>query len=274
MNFKAAEINFEVATQQFERMKVLFKEGLRSLTEYESRKLQFQKEQASLIALENIFLNAKNDLISAKMEISAIDNDFAEKIAKTESEIQSTGSLLYEAVGEIAKMENKLSNIEVRQKMYYITSPMNGYITKAIKAGIGENFKEGIELVSIMPANASLAVEMFIEPIDFPLITVGGKVRFIFDGWPAIVFSGWPQLSNGTFGGRVYAIDNFASQNGLYRVLVIPEEEIWPDALRVGSGAVSYALLKDVPVWYELWRQLNGFPPDFYLNYKTTEEKK
>jgi len=45
-----------------------------------------------------------------------------------------------------------------------------------------------------------------------------------------------------------------------------PEDEAWPDALRVGSGANGFALLKDVPIWYELWRRLNGFPPDYYIN--------
>jgi len=22
--------------------------------------------------------------------------------------------------------------------------------------------------------------------------------------------------------------------------------------------------LNDVPVWYEIWRQINGFPPEYY----------
>ena len=38
----------------------------------------------------------------------------------------------------------------------------------------------------------------------------------------------------------------------------------WPSELRVGGGTNSMILLKDVPVWYELWRIINGFPPDFY----------
>jgi len=35
-------------------------------------------------------------------------------------------------------------------------------------------------------------------------------------------------------------------------------------------------LLKDVPIWYELWRQINGFPPDYYLpkNTNATTKKK
>jgi len=91
-------------------------------------------------------------------------------------------------------------------------------------------------------------------------------VRIQFDGWPAIIFSGWPNTSYGTYGGRVYAIDNFISDNGLYRILVVPdpEDHPWPDALRVGAGTHSMLLLKEVQVWYELWRKINGFPPDYY----------
>ena len=38
----------------------------------------------------------------------------------------------------------------------------------------------------------------------------------------------------------------------------------WPKQLRVGSGTKGWAMLDNVPVWYELWRQLNGFPPSLY----------
>ena len=126
--------------------------------------------------------------------------------------------------------------------------------------------KEGDPLVSVMPASFDLAVELYVRPMDMPLITKGQKVRFMFDGWPSIVFSGWPNSSYGTFGGRVAAIDNFISPNGKYRILVSadPEDDPWLNALRVGGGAVGFALMSNVPIWYELWRQINGFPPDLY----------
>jgi hypothetical protein len=41
----------------------------------------------------------------------------------------------------------------------------------------------------------------------------------------------------------------------------------------VGSGASGIALLNDVPIWYELWRQLNGFPPDYYEMKEAPAEK-
>ena len=117
-----------------------------------------------------------------------------------------------------------------------------------------------------MPTDYDPAVETFIRPIDLPLIHIGEKVRVQFDGWPAIVFSGWENISYGTYGARVVAIENIISKNGMYRILLAPDENDhkWPDGIRVGSGVKTIALLNDVPIWYELWRQLNSFPPNFY----------
>jgi adhesin transport system membrane fusion protein len=147
-------------------------------------------------------------------------------------------------------------------------APQNGYITQAIQNGLGETIKEGASIVSIMPSVYDLAVEMYVKPMDLPLLKKGQKVRFMFDGWPAIVFSGWPNVSYGTFGGKIVAIDNFTTKDSKYRILVAPDvqDTTWPDAIRIGSGASGFALLKDVPIWYELWRQINGFPPDYYLD--------
>jgi len=42
--------------------------------------------------------------------------------------------------------------------------------------------------------------------------------------------------------------------------------------LRPGSGAEGIVLLGNVPVWYELWRQLNAFPPDYYQDDRYVKE--
>ncbi|SEF66738.1 HlyD family secretion protein [Algoriphagus boritolerans] len=266
-----AKVNFEIGKYQLDRAENLYEEGLRSLTDFETRKLKFQEVQAKLISSENKLLSSKNELISAKIDLDAIDNDFKDKLAKAESEMYTAMSSQFDAEASTTKLENQYSNYERRSGYRHILAPQNGYIAKAVQVGIGETIIEGDQIVNIVPADAELAVEMYVQPVDFPLIKVGNKVRFIFDGWPAIVFSGWPQISNGTFGGVVVAIDQFAGPNNQYRVLVIqdPEEEAWPDLLRIGSGADGIALLNDVPVWYEIWRQLNGFPADYY----TQEEK-
>ena len=134
------------------------------------------------------------------------------------------------------------------------------------RAGIGETIKEGDAVCTVMPEARDLAVEMYVKAMDVPLISKGRKVRIQFDGWPAIQFGGWPNVSVGTFGGEVSVIDYVNSQPGEFRILVVPdkEDESWPAQLRMGSGTKGWVMLDNVPLWYELWRQLNGFPPSLY----------
>ena len=266
MELVQAKVNFEIGKYQLDRAEQLLNEGLISVTALEGRRLKFQEVQAKLIGTENKFLSSKNEYITAKIDLNAIDNEFKDKVAKAQSEMFTAMSSQFDAEATVTKLENQYANYARRSQYRYILAPQNGYIAKAIQVGIGETLKEGAEIVNIVPADAELAVEMYVQPVDLPLIQKGNKVRFIFDGWPAIVFSGWPQLSNGTFGGVVIAIDQFAGPNNLYRVLVTqdPEEENWPNLLRMGAGAEGIALFNDVPVWYEIWRQLNGFPADYY----------
>jgi multidrug resistance efflux pump len=177
--------------------------------------------------------------------------------------------------GEVAKLENQFSNYSIRRGMYFITAPQSGQVTKAKKAGIGEIIKDGEMLVEIIPDKPEYAVELFINPVDLPLIDKGQKVQFLFDGFPAIVFSGWPNASYGTFTGEVVAVENSVSTNGKFRILVTEDKTAkkrWPQQLRIGAGAQGFALLKNVPVWYELWRNINGFPPDYYKKEKPSNK--
>jgi len=264
--FKGKEINYEIAKKQYDRIVELHEEGLKSLTDLENRKLKMQKANAEMIEAENKLLTTQNELINAQVEMTSVGAQFRDKISKSESDKFTAMSNMYDAEAKVTKLQNQYMNYSVRTGLYYITAPQNGYITKAIQSGLGETIKEGSEIISIMPSEYDLAIEMFIDPVDLPLIKKGEQVNIQFDGWPAIVFSGWPTISYGTYSGNVYAIDNFISDNGKYRVLVKPDESehAWPDALRVGGGTSSLLLLNNVPIWYELWRNFNGFPPDYY----------
>ncbi len=266
MDYQAAVINYEIAQEQYRRMEKLHSDGLKSLTDLENRKLTMQKAQAEKIAAENKLLTSRNELLNAEVEIISVRNQYRNSVAKAESDKYTAMSSMYDAEVDVTKLQNQYMNYSIRTGMYYITAPQDGYITRALQSGIGETVKEGTEIVSIMPADYELAVQMYVRPIDVPLLQKGQPVRIQFDGWPAIVFSGWPNTSYGTYGGQVFAIDNFISPNGKFRVLVAPDPnaEDWPEALRVGGGTHNMLLLKDVPIWYELWRQINGFPPDYY----------
>ncbi len=271
IDLEAIKYNYTVAHDQFERLNALFKEGLRSKTELENRNLKLQEAQAKLISQENKLLTSKNELTNSQIELNTIMADYRDKIAKANSDKFSALSDKYNTESAINKLENQYSNYKMRLSLYYILAPQSGYITKAKKTGIGETVKSGEEIVSIMPSQYDLAVQMYIKPIDLPLFEKGQKVMIQFDGWPAITFSGWPGISYGTYEGEVLALDNFTSDNHMYRILVKPavNKHPWPQQLRVGAGVKTFTLLKNVRVWYEIWRQINGFPPDFYKKIQT-----
>jgi multidrug efflux pump subunit AcrA (membrane-fusion protein) len=274
--YAAAVINKETALLQFNRTDSLQKRGLKSLTDLEVRNLKLQEAKSYELEAKNKWLNSKTELINLQLEISNVQVDFETYYNKMLSDKFSTISVKLDSESSLSKLKNQYSNYAYRQGLYYILAPQDGYITSLISNGIGETIKEGEEILTLVPANFDFAAEIFVDPIDLPLLQVNEKVRLQFDGWPAIVFSGWPNISHGTYGGEIYAIDRYISQNGKYRVLIKPDpdDHPWPEALRFGSGVSSMILLKDVPIWYELWRKINGFPPDYYKNETPKTEKK
>lgn len=267
----AAQTNLAIAQRQLDRTESLYKEGLKSLTDLEAKQLSLQKSQAEAVSKESVLLASRNELINAEVELTSISAQYVDDIAKAESEKFSALSALYEAEATVTKIQNDFTNYQIREGMYIIRAPQSGFITEVIRTGIGEAVKGGEPIVTIAPNDIDLAVEMYVEPVDLPLMDVGREVQIQFDGWPAVVFSGWPNTSVGTYSGRVYAIDRVIHKNGKFRLLVAPDEnrEPWPEALRVGGGASSMILLNDVAVGYELWRQINGFPPNFYVPNET-----
>ncbi len=277
MDLEAVKTQIKIATTQFNRSVTLNKEGLKPLTEVEEKRLKLQEVEAKIITQENKLLASKNELINAKVEINRISAEYAEKASKARGDQFTALSSQYDTKAQVNKLENQYVNYQIRNGMYYIKAPQDGYVNRAIQSGIGETIKEGTQIVSIMPSNYDIAVETYVSPTDLPLIHKGEKVRIWFDGWPTIVFSGWPNMSYGTFGGQIVAIENFISPNGKFRVLIAPDknEERWPKQISIGSGAQTLALLDNVPIWFELWRKLNGFPPNYYQpKGETSKEKK
>ena len=271
IEYQTTQINLKVAEDQYERTEKLYKDGLKSKTDLEARKVAMQLAEANKIGSQQKFLQSKNDIIDARVELNSIQAKYRDEVSKAESDKFTALSSMYDAEVDVTKMQGQLVNYSVRNGMYYILAPQDGVVTAVLSGGIGETVKEGQAIATIMPKNYDLAIEMYVRPVDLPLVQKGQKVRIQFDGWPAVVFSGWPSSSFGTFGGEVFAIDNFASPDGTFRVLVAPDknDRKWPEQLRVGGGSNSMLLLNNVPVGYEFWRQINGFPPDFYQKKNT-----
>ncbi|MFZ1530197.1 MAG: HlyD family efflux transporter periplasmic adaptor subunit [Ferruginibacter sp.] len=270
----AAGNEFSLAKDQYERQQKMFEQGLVSQTQLQQRNVAFQNAMAKKIMVQNKLSQTQQEFGNLRLEQNGVQQEYTEKINKAAGDrFQSLGQAT-SSQGEMAKLENQVVNYTIRNEMYFIIAPQDGQIVQSKKSGIGEILKEGEHIAIIVPNRVDYAVEMYVRPVDLPLISVGQKVRFMFDGFPAIVFSGWPKNSYGTFGGRVVAYENSIHPTGLFRVLVAEDstEKKWPGQLKLGSGAQGIALLKDVPVWYELWRNINGFPPDYYTGVNSADK--
>ena len=280
-NYEAEKIQLSTITDQFERSKKLFEQGNLSQNEFQRRGLAFQDRKAKIVDAEAKFLASRQEYLNSLIELNSLKADYMDKIFKAESEKNSYQTYLASSQGDLALTRNKYSNLVIRNNQYYILAPQDGYIIKALRAGLGETVKEGESVVTIQPAEPRKAVELYIRPMDVPLVSKGRQVRLEFDGWPALQFSGWPSVNVGTFGGRVAVIDKTISANGKFRILVSPDEndDPWPEQLQLGSGVFGWVMLDDVPIWFEIWRQFNGFPPslnqapDAESKQKTTKAK-
>jgi len=273
----AAVINeLTVSKRQIDAAKIMLDSGVMSLVDFEKRKVSYQNAMAKKLSAENKLLQSKQEMLNIGLEKNSTIQDYTDKISKTEGDKFSSLSSVATTEADIAKLKNIYASYDMRNQLYYVLAPQSGQIVQAKKAGIGEILKDGDLIVEIIPDQFDYAVEMYIDPVDQPLMNKGQKVRFVFDGFPAIVFTGWPEASYGTFAGVVTAVENNTSADGKFRVLVQEDTTYkpWPKQLRLGGAASGIALLKDVPVWYELWRNINGFPPDYYQPSKDAAAKK
>ena len=247
-----------VARDQLRRRERLFRDtlGLVSVNDVQAFQLRAQSASAKLVEKQQA-------LAIYEAELAGLPADYGEKIAKARSDRAATLAEVGEGRAEVAKLRDKVGALAARRDFALITAPQDGYVVRATRTGQGEIVKAGDPVVTIQPARPEKAVELFVKPMDVVLLRPGRHVRVFFDGWPALQISGWPQVAVGTFGAQVAVIDQFPSKGGTFRVLLVPDttqDAPWPEQLRLGTGVQGWAMLDNVTVGWELWRQLNGFP--------------
>jgi multidrug efflux pump subunit AcrA (membrane-fusion protein) len=169
---------------------------------------------------------------------------------------------------QMADISVKQESAQQRIHFARVEAPIDGTVVKMARVGIGETVKQGETLVTISPSAQDKAIEMVAEGLDSPLLTPGRKVRLVFFGIPAIPLPAWPELMAGTRGGIIKVVDQIDDGKGNYRFWVVPDPEDgqpWPEQAQVrqGTRVLGWVVLNRVPLWYELWRRFNFFPPDY-----------
>jgi len=240
--------NAEMATarQRYNRIEALYQDGLSSLREFESEQLKLQKARSDSISAAADLEAAQQEVQSAQFDVRSKENKLA---------------------GRRADLDLKLENAQERQAASIVQAPIDGTIARINRAGPGQTVKEGGELALIVPDTGDQAAEIFVNSIDAAIVEPGRRVQLQFAGFPALQFSGYPGASVGTFSGQVRVIDPVDDGTGRYRLLVVPdttgELPEWPSSsyLRQGSNVSGWVLLSNVSLGYEIWRRINGLPP-------------
>jgi multidrug efflux pump subunit AcrA (membrane-fusion protein) len=251
----------QVQTDAFvERKRQLLSEKLTSPQEVEIAERK-QREERAKVKQAEAYIAAAESALRAKRSL------LSQKQREAEGYVETARAEYEKARGEVALAAKELSEIEgklAKQRNQIVTAPRDGTVVRLLANEGGEIVKEGDPLFVLVPETAQRAVEIWVSGNDAPLVSAGRVVRLQFEGWPAVQFAGWPSVAVGTFGGRVVNVDAIDDGNGRFRVLVLPEDGgSWPSQqyLRQGVRANGWIMLNRVKLGYEIWRQLNGFPP-------------
>ncbi|NOY29887.1 MAG: HlyD family efflux transporter periplasmic adaptor subunit [Planctomycetes bacterium] len=245
----------------YERQRKLAEEGLASTFK---QQLAERKKQEALAKVEQ----AKAYIASAQNSVNAKNNERDAKEREAQAKINSATAQLRKAQGDVAKVKKGLVALNVKltqQQSQTVIAPWDGFIFKLETFQQGAIVKQGDPLFTLVPETTDRAVEIWLDGNDASWVTTGRHVRLQFEGWPGIQLAGWPSVAVNTFGGRVAVVDSTDNGKGQFRILIRPDptDDPWPSDrfLRQGVRTNGLVMLDRVPLWFEVWRQLNGFPP-------------
>lgn len=237
-----------------DRQRALFDEGISASRTWELAKLKLDKAEAALQARDQ-------EIAATRKARSKTEAQADSKIASVQAELEAARGKLAEATQKQLDIEGKFA----RQSSQMVTAPHAGMVLTIHGGPGGGQVKKADALVTLVPTTTDRAVELYVDGNDMPLLAPGEAVRLLFEGWPALQFVGFPGATGGTFAGTLAWVDAADNGKGKFRVVVVPDETEapWPpaDRLRQGVRAKGFVLLGQVSLGYELWRQINGFPP-------------
>ncbi len=257
----SARATLETASIQSERLQRLLIDGLVSKRDVEIA------QRDGIVALRN--LNSGQAALSGGLaEQRATETEIGRIRADAQARIDSASAAANKTQSELEDSRTSLLKSEVdlsRQQSQVVKAPRDGSVLRLLVNPQSDIVKQGDPLLVLVPDPDVKAVELWVDGNDAVLIMPGRHTRLQFEGWPALQFAGWPEVAVGTFGGTVAFVDATDDGKGKFRVLIIPDktDQPWPAErfLRQGVRVKGWILLNRVTMVYELWRQLNAFPP-------------
>jgi hypothetical protein len=240
------------------------------------------ERNASLVASGDVsrrsYELARLALDSSRANLAAAEATLERTAREYDAIISSTKASRGTAELDVATADREVTAVDIQinqNARQLIHVPRDG-IVLSVAVNEGMYLRPGSPVCVVIPETDERFVEAWIDGMDMPLVmprhegpdgamVPGSSVRLQFEGWPAIQFVGWPSVAVGTFGGEVIAVDATDDGKGRFRLVIAPDAQDaeWPGTrwLRQGVRTKAWVLLRQVPLWREAWRQLNGFPP-------------
>ncbi|MEW6543183.1 MAG: biotin/lipoyl-binding protein [Nitrospirota bacterium] len=263
----AAKIEVDTAELNVNRHRQLAEQGLVSQRELELTIQAAIGSKANLQAAEAVLKAAKQGMKALSFGRDQVSAEVLQRLLEAEAARAGAFAEAARAADQLADVSLRLSNAIQRREYSRVMAPIDGTVVRMAQVGPGETVRVGDVLVRISPASADKAVELVADGLDAPLLNAGRKVRLLFYGIPAIPLPAWPELMAGTFGGVIKVVDQVDDGKGNFRFWVVPdlEDRPWPEQahVRQGTKVMGWVILNRVPLWYELWRRFNLFPPDY-----------
>lgn len=263
----SAKIAKDTADLNLQRSRVLEAQGLISRRELELAIQASTKAEADLKASQAKFRETQESRRALKHGREQIDAELVQRLLDMRSKRASALGEAAKASKELADLALTQSNAQQRRVASKVLAPFSGTVVRVNPLGPGEIVHPKDLLFTIVPESTSPAVEMWASSIDAPLLKPGRTVRILFQGVPAIPLPAWPELMAGTYDGKIQVVDQSASPNGQFRLWVEPDigRRPWPpqEQVRQGTQVMGWVILNRVPLWYEMWRRFNLFPPDY-----------
>lgn len=263
----AAKVAYDTAELNVDRHRQLSTQGLVSQRELELTIQAAIGSKAELKAAEAQLKEAQQNMRGLSFGKDQISADVIQQLLHAEAMRAEALAMAATAADQLASISLRLSNATQRRIYSRIVAPIDGTVVKMAQVGAGETISPGEKLVRISPISADKAAELVAEGLDAPLLNPGRKVRLLFYGIPAIPLPAWPELMAGTFGGMIKVVDQVDDGKGNFRFWVVPDpdDRPWPEQshVRQGTKVMGWVILNRVPLWYELWRRFNLFPPDY-----------
>lgn len=260
---ESARATLYAARAQRARFRRLLDDGLVSQRDYEVAERDETVASRGLNSAEANLKSASAELRAAEVDLRRIGTEAQSRIDSAKASANKTESEVQDARVSLLKSEVDVS----RQQSQSVHAPRDGSVFRISANTEGMLIQQGEPLLILIPDTDARAVELWVDGNDAPLITPGRHARLQFEGWPAVQFVAWPEVAIGTFGGTVAYVDATDDGKGKFRIMILPDagQASWPPDrfLRQGVRAKGWVLLNRVSLAYELWRQLNGFPPVF-----------